>query len=369
MSRKIFRAAIAVAAVAALCLILGSLQGPSSGLVPRAVAQVVCPTGLPSASSFTGPTVTQGNFKTATTNLVSYLTCLFGTDGTAATAKSTLRLATVATTGSYTNLSNTPASLPPSGAAGGSLAGNYPSPTIANSGVTAGTYTSPTITVGADGRVSSASSGSFALHEQLMTSSGTFTTPSGTTTSTTYKFTMMGGGGGGGGTGASAAEGCGGGGGAGGYLIYYGTGVPAGTAVTVMVGSGGSNGSTGSSSSVVFNGTTVTASGGTGGGGAINGTTSWPGGIGGGTTNATLGLAGASGGSGSGCTAAGGISGAGASSAWGVGGRSLVVPGSGGTVGIAATGFGAGGGGAVGASANSFGGTASPGFILIEWVQ
>lgn len=48
----------------------------------------------------------------------------------------------------------------PSGAAGGSLAGTYPDPTIANSGVTAGTYSDPTVTVGADGRITNITGGS-----------------------------------------------------------------------------------------------------------------------------------------------------------------------------------------------------------------
>lgn len=298
--------------------------------------------------------------------------------------------------------------------AGDIATGAIGSSELASTAVTAGTYTACDLTVDADGRITSATSGTIdltsevsgdlpiteggtgqstaqtaidallpsqagnsgkflttnatnaswgtAIRSELFTSSGTFTAPTGVTT---VFLTMCGGGGGGGGSGSATRSG-GGGGGLSCYRVAY--TVVAGNNYTVTVGAGGAggaggganNGSTGGASS--FD-TTISVDGGLGGTGEGAGAAAVADEAvtimdGSGITGGRWGIKfGAGGGSGGAATGGGG------------GGSRFGNGGNGGTQftnGYSPTyGFGGGGGGS---GQNPYsGGAGASGFVYIEW--
>jgi hypothetical protein len=205
------------------------------------------------------------------------------------------------------------------------------------------------------------------LHQTLLTTGSSWTSPADITASTQFRITLIGGGGGGGG--AKAANGYGAaGGGAGGNIIWIVSGLSANTAYSYTIGAagtagttGGSAGGAGGSTSMTIAGTTATAGGGSGGGGQSSGSNT-AGGAGGTVINGTIQIAGQAGGDGGGYG-----SGAGGSSLLGFGG-----PGFNWTssylnkAGVSGTGYGAGGSGAAGDSSAKTGGGGSQGCIVIE---
>lgn len=133
--------------------------------------------------------------------------------------------------------------------AGGSLVGTYPSPSIAASGVAAGTYTATRMSVGSDGRVTSASTGAGPTYQALKTvGTFTYTTPGG---AIRLRIKMIGGGGGSGSAGGST------GGGSGGTSSFGSTTVGGGFGSTQSVTNAGSAGGAGGSGGVTVTGTLI----------------------------------------------------------------------------------------------------------------
>ena len=199
---------------------------------------------------------------------------------------------------------------------------------------------------------------------QLFTSSGTFTAPTGVTK---VYLTMIGGGGGGGGSDTAAA---GGGGGAGAWVINYPFTVTPGNNYTVTIGAGGAGstgagnppGSTGGTTS--FDTVSVLGGGGGNSGGGNGGT-----GAGGYDASASVSTAGTTGGGfsgkgGNGALRSGNTGGGGGGSPFGTGanGASTLTNGN-----NAAANTGAGGGGSGNGGGIVTGGNGGSGLVLVEW--
>ena len=223
------------------------------------------------------------------------------------------------------------------------------------------------LSAAATGLIARSAIGAFGSQFQVFTSSGTFTTPAGTTTETVYHYRLQGAGGGGGGiTGGGAA----GGGGSGAYAEGTFTGLAPGTAISITVGAAGSGGAAGASgtaggASTIGAPVSITANAGTGGAGGASGSVFLPGAGGAVPSGPDILAIG-------GCRGEPGVStisavivrgGRGASSLLGAGGEPGMY--SIGSNGLLASGYGAGGGAGVGSSGT--GGNGSKGIAIIGW--
>ncbi|WP_277966737.1 glycine-rich domain-containing protein [Pantoea trifolii] len=215
-----------------------------------------------------------------------------------------------------------------------------------------------------------------------LTSSGSFTVPSGVTT--LYVSGCAGGGGGGGGSSSmtsSSASTCGGGGGAGESTVKAPIAVTSGQVINYIIGgagTGGNGGATGSSGSSGTSGgnttfgSLLTLTGGAGGGGGNYGTATVSGGAPGvGYPNGGAGMSSVVTGSNFVMYSLGG---AGGGTAYGGGGPAGMGAGGTATAGVSAFGYGAAGGGGGtfiattgGSSTGLKGGNGAPGLLIIEW--
>lgn len=208
---------------------------------------------------------------------------------------------------------------------------------------------------------------------QVFTSTGTFTVPSGITA---VKVTVIGAGGGGGASSTASSGGSGGGGG--GTSISYLTGLTPGDTITATVGTGGAGGSAGGTSSF---GAYCSATGG-GAGGANQGSAGSGGSGSGGTINRTGGAGGSGFGYGVLSSTASGAGGGDLSSAFGFGSSELGCAtyrgcglfGQGGDGRVNSDGVGnagetgcGGGGGYKTGSTTRAGGAGGNGIIIVEW--
>lgn len=312
------------------------------------------PTALPAASAFTGSTVTEGDFKSAITNLRSFLADLLGGDGVTATALTTIgsplngvlsksaayTVTTTdrgklidATTGTWT------LSLPAAATAGaGFVIG------VRNSGTGVITI-DPNLSELVDGATTKALSGEAAVlvvctgsawktvgqsagsdgelrNVRVYTSGATWTKPTGLKR---VRVIVQAGGGGGGGGNTSSAIGGGGGAGAWGARAIEAASLSATETVTVGAAGVGQSSAGGTSGGTSSFGTLLSC---TGGGGGQGGTSSG-GGSGGTATSADYAVNGQAGDVGTktadgGCSPFGGWGRAAAATGWGSGGAGRV---------------------------------------------